>query len=161
MLRENRKLSLDKVDLMLLSWLQEDSKTTIRHMADRLGLSTTPVHERIKRLEREGFILGYHAKINRLPLGLSLLVFCDVSLNLHQAEYLRKFEKDILQFPEIIGCYHIAGMFDYLIKLTVADMGAYHHFVSEKLASLENIARVQSSFVMKEVKSEGGLPVGM
>ena len=90
---------------------------------------------------------------------MSLLVFCNISLKQHEATFISKFEKDIQQFPEIIECYHIGGMSDYLIKVVAEDMDAYQYFVAKKLATIDNIGQVQSSFVMTEVKSTADYPV--
>ena len=150
---------LDDIDKSILQLLQEDGKITIKELAGKLSLTTTPVFERIKRLEREGFIKSYKAILDRKKVGLQLLAFCNITLDQHQSDYLEKFEEDIMKFEEVLECFHVAGMFDYLIKVTAQDMDTYQQFVSRKLASLENIGRVQSSFVMTEIKSEGMLQV--
>ncbi len=150
---------MDKIDRSILNLLQKDGKITIKEIAERLSLTTTPIFERVKKLEREGFIKSYKAILDRKKAGLQLMVFCNVTLNLHQTDYLKKFEKDIQQFPEVVECYHVAGMFDYLIKIYAEDMESYQHFLSNKLASLENISKVQSSFVMTEVKDFSFLPI--
>jgi DNA-binding Lrp family transcriptional regulator len=139
--------------------LQKDGKITIKEIAERLSLTTTPIFERVKKLEREGYIKSYKAILNRKKVGLQLMVFCNVTLNLQQTDYLKKFEKDIQQFPEVVECYHLAGIFYYLIKIYAEDMESYQHFLSNKLASLENISKVQSSFVMTEVKGFSFLPI--
>lgn len=144
---------LDDIDRRLLELLQTDAMMTIKELAEKLHLSSTPVHERIKRLEKEGYIDGYTALVNRKKAGLGLLVMCDVSLKEHNLEYILQFEQAIKLLPEVTECFHIAGAFDYLLKVVVADMDAYQHFVKEKLATLENIGRVQSYFVMTEVKN--------
>ncbi|WP_299189091.1 Lrp/AsnC family transcriptional regulator [uncultured Aquimarina sp.] len=150
---------MDKTDRSILNLLQKDGKITIKEVAERLNLTTTPIFERVKKLEREGYIKSYKAILDRKKAGLQLMVFCNVTLNLHQTDYLKKFEKDIQQFPEVVECYHVAGMFDYLIKIYAEDMESYQHFLSNKLASLENISKVQSSFVMTEVKDFSFLPI--
>ncbi|WP_035085641.1 Lrp/AsnC family transcriptional regulator [Aquimarina latercula] len=150
---------MDKTDRSILNLLQKDGKITIKEIAERLNLTTTPIFERVKKLEREGFIKSYKAILDRKKVGLQLMVFCNVTLNLHQTDYLKKFEKDIQQFPEVVECYHVAGMFDYLIKIYAEDMESYQYFLSNKLASLENISKVQSSFVMTEVKDFSFLPI--
>ncbi|AXT50045.1 Lrp/AsnC family transcriptional regulator [Aquimarina sp. BL5] len=150
---------MDKIDRSILNLLQKDGKITIKEIAERLSLTTTPIFERVKKLEREGYIKSYKAILDRKKAGLQLMVFCNVTLNLHQTDYLKKFEKDIQQFPEVVECYHVAGMFDYLIKIYAEDMESYQHFLSNKLASLENISKVQSSFVMTEVKDFSFLPI--
>ncbi|WP_299440721.1 Lrp/AsnC family transcriptional regulator [uncultured Aquimarina sp.] len=150
---------MDKTDRSILNLLQKDGKITIKEIAERLSLTTTPIFERVKKLEREGYIKSYKAILDRKKAGLQLMVFCNVTLNLHQTDYLKKFEKDIQQFPEVVECYHVAGMFDYLIKIYAEDMESYQNFLSNKLASLENISKVQSSFVMTEVKDFSFLPI--
>lgn len=150
---------LDQIDKSILKLLQADAKLTIKEIGQRLNLSSTPIFERIKRLERSDFIIAYRAIISRRKIGLSLMVFCDISLNQHEASYISKFERDIQQFSEVIECYHIGGMFDYLIKVVAKDMDDYQYFIANKLASLDNIRKVQSSFVMNEVKSTASLPI--
>lgn len=150
---------IDTTDKSILRMLQHNSKLTIKEIASKLNLTPTPIFERIKRLEKENYITSYRAVINRKKIGLSLLVFCNISLNQHEASFIAKFEKDIQQFTEVIECYHIGGMFDYLIKVVVDDMDVYQNFVAKRLASLDNIAQVQSAFVMTEVKSTATLPI--
>ena len=143
----------------ILKLLQANAKLTIKEIGQKLNLSSTPIFERIKRLERSDYISAYRATISRRKIGLSLMVFCDISLNQHETSYISKFEQDIQQFPEVIECYHIGGTFDYLIKVVAKDMDEYQYFIANKLASLDNIRKVQSSFVMNEVKSTAGLPI--
>ncbi len=152
---------IDQTDKSILDLLQKDGKITFKEVANKLNLTTTPVYERIKRLEREGYIKSYKAIIDRKKIGLNLMVFCNVSLKEHQATFLAQFEKDIKMHPEVISCYHIAGMYDYLIKISVENMDVYQDFIANKLANIKNIARVQSSFVMTEVKSTVDLPLGI
>ncbi|MCB0609008.1 MAG: Lrp/AsnC family transcriptional regulator [Lewinella sp.] len=144
---------LDDTDKAILRLLQEDAKYTNKEIASRLNLSTTPVFERIKRLEREGVIRKYVALADRKKVNLGLVSFCNVSLKQHAMELLVRFEEDVKSLPEVVECYHIAGMFDYLLKVVVKDMEAYQQFVSRKLAAVENIGRVQSAFVMTELKN--------
>ncbi len=146
---------MDEIDKKILKFLQEDAKTTVKELSGKLNLSSTPIYERVKRLEREGVIKSYHAKLDRNKIGLSLMVFCTVSLNQHVAEAILKFEKEVQNLEEVNACYHIAGMFDYLLEIYVHDMAEYQNFVASKLASLDNIGKVQSSFVLTEIK-EGG-----
>jgi len=156
---EKNTVQLDELDRQLLELLQTTAKRTIKEMAEQLHLSTTPVFERIKRLEKEGYIDRYVAVLNRKKVGLGLLVMCDVSLKEHNLDYIQQFETAVLQLKEVMECYHIAGAFDYLLKVVVTDMDAYQRFVKEKLATLDNIGRVQSYFVMTEVKSSTSISV--
>lgn len=150
---------IDQTDKNILKLLQSNGKYTIKEIAAKLNLTATPIFERIKRLEKDGYIESYKAIINRKKIGLSLITFCNVSLKNHETTMISKFEKDIIKFNEVIECYHIAGMYDYLIKVMVKDMDEYQQFVAKKLASLDNLGQVQSSFVMTEVKSMANLPV--
>ncbi len=150
---------IDATDNRILQLLQSNGKIKIKEIAQALGMTNTPIFDRIKRLEREGFIKGYRAIIDREKLGFGLVAFCSVTLERHHKEYLDQFVIDIKKIPEVIKCYHIAGTFDYLLKIYVRDMSDYQHFLSQKLATLPNIGRVQSSFVMTEVKDENTLPI--
>ncbi len=144
----------DIYDIAILREVQINAKITVKDLSEKINLSPTPTFERLKKLEKEGYITGYHAKLDIKKLGLSLMVMCNVSLKNHQKDIIEKFQEEIIRFDEVKECYHIAGMYDYLLKIVVKDMDAYQHFVSKKLASLENIGNVQSSFVMIELKGE-------
>nr|WP_321450516.1 Lrp/AsnC family transcriptional regulator [uncultured Carboxylicivirga sp.] len=144
---------LDSTDKKLIMLLQKDAKMTTKQLAHRLNLTTTPVFERIKRLERTGIIEKYVAIINKEKVGKRLVAFCNVSLKEHSHDMIRDFESSIVQLPEVLECHHIAGMFDYTLKVITEDMESYHHFVYNKLASVNNIGNVQSSFVIHEIKS--------
>ncbi|HMR90359.1 MAG TPA: Lrp/AsnC family transcriptional regulator [Saprospiraceae bacterium] len=146
----------DQYDLAILREVQENAKITIKDLGERISLSPTPTFERLKKLEKDGIIKGYFARLDAKKLGLGLTVMCHVSLQHHQQELIEKFQSQIVCFDEVMDCYHIAGMYDYLLKVVVSDMDAYQLFVSKKLASLDNIGNVQSSFVMSELKSEIG-----
>ena len=151
---------LDKTDIQILSFLQKDSKLTNKEIAAQLNLTTTPVYERIKKMEREGVIDRYVALINPSKVGLQLTAFCNVSLKEHSKEFIEQFEHEISKFSEVNECYHIAGMYDYLLRVIVADMSAYQNFIINKLATLENIGQVQSSFVMTKIKSSTAINLG-
>lgn len=150
---------IDAIDKRIIQLLQQDGKMKIKEVGHALKMTTTPIFDRIKRLEREGFIEGYSTIVNKEKLGFNLVAFCTVSLESHHKEYLNQFVKDVKNIPEVAECYHIAGMFDYLLKIYVKDMVDYQNFITQKLASLPNIGRVQSSFVMTEVKNNHVLPI--
>ncbi len=143
---------LDQIDIGILNLLQEDAKMTTREIASQMGLTTTPIFERIKRLEREGYIRGYVALIDRGKVDRSMVAFCNVTLKEHAQAYLLNFEKQVQELDEVLECFHIAGMYDYLLKILVKDMASYQSFVVNTLAALENIGQVQSFFVMTEIK---------
>lgn len=150
---------LDATDRRILQLLQSDGKMKIKEIAAELGMTNTPIFERIKRLEKEGYIQHYTAVLDKEKLGFALTAFCSVTLEQHHKAYLDQFEMDVVQLPEVNACYHIAGMFDYLLKIHVKDMQHYQQFITDKLASLANIGRVQSSFVMTEIKVDQSLPL--
>ena len=149
---------LDAIDKRIIQLLQKDGKMKIKEIAHELKMTNTPIFDRIKRLEREAYIKSYSVVVDKAKLGLHLVAFCTVSLEKHQEEYLNQFVQDIKSIPEIAECYHIAGMFDYLLKIYVQDMTDYQNFITKKLAAISNIGRVQSSFVMTEVKNEITFP---
>lgn len=151
---------IDPTDLRILNFLQKDGRLTNKELAARLGLTTTPVYERVKRLEEDGIIKGYAAVVDRCKLKYDLVAFCNVSLKEHAREYLKKFEAEVRAFREVCEVYHIAGMFDYLLKVIVKDMNDYQDFIVNKLATLDNIGNVQSSFVMTEIKYNSGIEIG-
>ncbi|MFK7904849.1 MAG: Lrp/AsnC family transcriptional regulator [Chitinophagales bacterium] len=150
---------IDAIDKRILQLLQKNSKIKIKEIAQALKMTNTPIFDRIKRLEREGFIEGYSAILAKEKLGFKLTAFCSITLEKHHREYLVQFVKDIQEIPEVIECYHIAGMFDYLLKIYAKDMVDYQQFIAQKLAALPNIGRVQSSFVMTEIKNNQILPL--
>ncbi|MDX1408989.1 MAG: Lrp/AsnC family transcriptional regulator [Saprospiraceae bacterium] len=150
---------MDITDRTILQVLQRNAKITTRELAESLHLTVTPTYERVKRLEREGVIKGYRAELDRHRLGLGLMAFCNVSLEAHHTEFIDQFEQDIQSLQEVVACYHVAGVFDYLLQVIVPDMDTYQYFVARKLAALPNIGKVQSLFVMTEVKVSTELPI--
>ena len=145
---------LDKTDIRLLELLQADARLTTKELADKLGKTVTPVYERKRRLENEGFITRYTAIVDKNKIGKSLVAFTNVQLRQHAQQILLNFEKTIVKFEKVIECYHMTGVYDYLLKVAVTDMAAYQDFIVNKLAKLTDIGTVQSSFVMTEVKHE-------
>ncbi len=151
--------ALDIIDLKILQLLQANALMTNKDIAAKLNLTTTPIHERIKRLENEGVIEKYTAILNKSKLGKSLVVLVDVTLKEHAASFLEQFEKDVLLLPEVVECYCISGGSDFLLKVLVKDMEEYRHFILHKLATLSNIGNAQSRFVVNEIKSQTPVPI--
>lgn len=143
---------LDAIDERIVLLLQENGKLNYKQIADAIGLSTTPTFERIRRLERNGVITGYGARVNKRYLGKQLLVFCQVTLQSHALEALNEFEQAIVRLHEVAACYHMAGSIDYLLHIEVASMEEYQGFLKNQLTRIPFIAQVNSSFVMTEVK---------
>lgn len=150
---------IDQIDREIVKLLQSDGKMKIKEVAAHLGMTNTPVFDRIKRLEQEKVITGYSARADRMKLGFQLIAFTSVSFDKHKSELIQNFENDVRALPEVLECYHIAGMFDYLLKVLVRDMDEYQQFITKKLAGLQYIGQVQSSFVMTEIKKEQVFPV--
>jgi len=150
---------MDSIDKQLVALLQRNGKLTMKELSASLGLSVTPIYERLKRLERNGTITGYHASIDQKLAGFGLEVFSSVTLESHKSEYLREFEVEIAKFPEVMECYHLAGTFDFLLKVLVKDMDAYTDFINRKLARLNNVRLVQSMMVLKKIKQTAVLPL--
>ena len=143
---------LDNTDKTILTLLQENAKLTTKQLAHHLSLTVTPVFERIRKLEKAGYIKKYVALTDKKKLGKLLTVFCHVSLKEHDKEMIRLFEQQVTQIPEIMECHHITGEHDYLLKVVTNDMESYHRFVYNKLTAIGNVANVNSSFVMNELK---------
>ncbi len=146
-------MTLDETDIRLLDLLQEDCKKTTKAYAVELGLSTTAVYERIKRLEREGVVRKYVALLDKQVVGMDFTVLCHVKLSRHIKDYVLQFEREVQQLAEVSECYHVSGDYDYILKVHVAHMGAYREFMVNKLTALNNIGSTQSSFVISEVKA--------
>lgn len=151
--------NLSADDIRILHLLQHDAKLTNKEIADKLGKSVTPVYERIKKLEEEGFIRRYVAILDKRMIKMSLIAYAHVQLKEHSQAMLRSFEKEAIKFYEVMECYHMTGQFDYLLKVVIRDMDAYHDFMMHKLATLPNIGVVQTFFVMSEAKQETAYPL--
>ncbi len=152
-------MKLDKTDQKLLNLLQQNARITTKKLAQELNLTITPVFERIKRLENQGFITRYVALASKEKLGKQLTAFCNVSLKEHTKEVIKNFERRIMMLPEVMECHHIAGLHDYMLKVVTEDMESYHNFIYDKLTAIDNIGNVRSSFVMKEIKYTTAFPV--
>ncbi|WP_370392356.1 Lrp/AsnC family transcriptional regulator [uncultured Winogradskyella sp.] len=143
---------LDKTDLHILKILQKNSNRTTKSIANELGMSTSPVFERIKKLEKEGYIKKYVAVLDNKKLGLKLTVFIGITLQGHTRSYLEKFVAEINNFPEIVECHRVSGNFDYLLKLVVEDIEAYETFIISKLTLLPYLGNVQSLITLSTGK---------
>ena len=150
---------LDHIDRHILKTLQEDSRTTIKEMAATLNLSTTPIFERMKRLERNGVIQKQVALVNPEALNLDKLVFVSSSISEHRKEALDEFINQIVQFPEVLECHHVTGQSDFLLKVILKDLKSYNTFLLTKISTVSNIAKVESSFSLSTGKYTTALPL--
>jgi len=150
---------LDATDRKLLELLQDNAKTNVKEIADRLNLTKTPVYERIKRYEREGIVEKYVAVLNPNRIASSMVVFCSVSLESQKLEAIEAFGEAIREIPEVIECYLMGGANDFLLKVVVENLQAYHEFSSGRLAALPSVSQIRSTFVLNEVKRSTVIPV--
>ncbi len=146
--------ALDKIDKHILKLLQKNALLSVKEIANTVGLSVTPTYERIKRMEKNGYIDKYVALVNRFKVERSMVAFCSVSLKDHAKTSLEKFNETVLALSEVMEAYYTSGGYDFMLKIVTKDMNTYQDFVVNKLAAIENIATVQSSFVLKELKCE-------
>jgi len=145
-------VSLDKIDLMILKLLQENARATVKEISAKVHLSTTPVHDRIKRMEQGGVIKQYAALVDHAKVKKGLMVICYVSLKEHNKNAGMKFIKSINQLPEVIECYNISGEFDFMLKVVEENMDSYYDFHVNRLSQIENMGNIQSVFVMGVIK---------
>ena len=149
----------DDTDYQILRTLQKNAKLTTKELADAVHLTPTPVFERQKRLERNGYIKKYVAILDPEQLGKGLLVFCKVKLKQINREIADDFERRIRHIPEVTECYNTSGTYDYLLKIRTTDMKEYQQFVLNKLGVLESLASLESIFVMSEAKHSYGINI--
>ncbi len=144
--------SLDRLDRHILSILQQEGRISMKELGERVGLSVTPCIERVKRMERDGFITGYHAKLDPHLLGAKLLVFVEITLNQKSATAFEQFRREVLRIPEVQECHLVSGDFDYLIKARIHEMTEYRKLLGDMLLQLPGAAQSKSYVVMEEIK---------
>lgn len=150
---------LDDKDVQLLRLLQKNAKLTVKELAKEVNLSPSPVFERVKRLEQEGYVKRYAAVLDAEKLNRGFTVFCQIKLKIHDRSVGYDFVNEILEIEEVAECYNISGDFDFLLKVQVRDMKHYQDFVFNKLGSVDSIGSTHSTFVMAEVKNNHGLTI--
>jgi DNA-binding Lrp family transcriptional regulator len=150
---------LDNKDLEILKLLQRNGRVTIKEISEQVHLSTTPVHERIRRMEASGVIKQYATIVNAAMVGKGLMVIVYVSIRQHSKNAGAKFIKAIMDMPQVVECLTISGEFDFMLKVVAENMDDYYNFHVNKLSELENVGNVQSVFVMGVVKSTHELPL--
>ena len=150
---------LDKTDRHILQLLQADARLTIQAIGQQINLSKTPVHERIKRLEREGIITQYVTLIDKKRVGNGLTVYCQVTLDKQTRDTFADFDAAIRDLPEVLECSRVSGTFDYLLKIVSQDMETYNRFYQEQLSVIPGALHISSFFVMAEIKNTTVVPV--
>ena len=150
---------LDRIDRKILDILQRQGRLPMTELAHEVGLSTSPVTERVRRLERVGVITGYHARIDPAALGRPLLVFVELTLSAKSGELFEKLRDELLLEPRVLECHLVSGRFDYLIKARLAGMGEYRELLAQILKKIPVPAQSNSYVVMEEIKEGLTLPV--
>ena len=150
---------LDKVDLQILRTLQENARLTTKELAAQVSLSSTPVFERLKRLEREGYIKKYIAVLDADKLNQGFVVFCNVKLRRMNKDIAMEFTRIIQNIPEVTECYNISGSYDYLLKIHAPNMKYYQEFIINVLGTIDSLGSLESMFAMDEVKHDYGLHI--
>ncbi len=155
--RTQQVRDLDRIDRAILRALQAEGRLSMTDLAERVGLSVTPCSERVKRLERDGFILGYHARLNPQALGQPLLVFVELKLTAKSGPIFDEFRREVLRLPCVLECHLVSGEFDYLIKARIPEMAAYRRLLGDMLLALPQAHESRSYIVMEEIKESLGL----
>lgn len=151
--------NLDEKDILILRTLQQDAHLTVKQVAATCHLSITPVFERIKRLEKEGYIKRYITVLDAEKLHRGFVVFCSVKLTQINKQVAEDFCRTICAIPEVTECYNISGKFDYLLKVHSPNMKYYQEFVLNVLGSIPHLGTLESTFVMEEVKHNFGIVI--
>lgn len=144
--------TLDRTDRLILSILQQEGRIAISELASRVNLSTTPCSERVKRLERDGVIMGYYARVNPAYVDKNLLVFLEIKLSAKSGDVFDRVAADLAEIPEVLECHLISGEFDYLVKARLKEMSAYRRLLGDLLKKLPASASSHSYVVMEEIK---------
>jgi Lrp/AsnC family leucine-responsive transcriptional regulator len=150
---------LDAIDRKILANLQADGRITMQELADKVGLSVSPCHRRVKLLENRGVITRYTALVDQKAIGLHVSVFISIKLVRQKEEDLNRFARAISKWDEVLECYLMTGNRDYLLRVVAADLAAYEVFLKTKLTRLDGIASIESSFALSQVKYSIALPV--
>lgn len=150
---------LDAVDMEILRALQKNARLTTKELAAMVNLSTTPVFERVKRLEQRGYVKGYVAVLDAEKLGRGFVVFCSVKMRRIGREIAEDFARVVRSIPEVTECYNISGSYDYLLKIHAPNMKYYQEFVLNILGNIDHLGSLESTFVMDEIKHDFGLHI--
>ena len=150
---------LDRIDVKLVRALQENCRVSLTELAEKVGLSVTPCAERVKRLERDGFILGSHAHLNPHAFGQALLVFVEIKLTAKSGAMFEAFKREVRKLPNVLECHLVSGDFDYLIKARIPEMNAYRRLLGDMLLGLPGARESRSYIVMEEIKESLALSI--
>ncbi|MCR5857968.1 Lrp/AsnC family transcriptional regulator [Mesorhizobium sp. J428] len=152
--------SIDDIDRKILRTLQADAKTTVGDIAERVGLSPSPCARRIRLLEQFGVIKGYTVVLDQEKVGLPISAFASIKLERQREEDLDKFAEAVARWPEVVDCYLMTGQRDYLMRIVASDLQAHERFLKDKLTRLDNVASIETSFALGQIKRAEVLPLG-
>ena len=150
---------LDEIDRKILAVLQTDSRLSVQDLAERVGLSPSPCHRRVKLLEENGVITRYIAMVDQKSLGLHVSVFISIKLARQKEEDLNRFARSIAGWREVLECYLMTGHQDFLLRVVVSDLDAYERFLKQKLTRLDGVSSIESSFALGQIKYSSALPL--
>jgi Lrp/AsnC family leucine-responsive transcriptional regulator len=149
---------LDAIDRKIIAALQADGRIGFEKLAEKVGLSASPCHRRVRQMEEKGIIKGYAAVVDQTAVGLPVSVFVSIKMERQREEDLDRFGAAVSRWPEVMECYLMTGPRDFLLRVVVADLMAYERFVKEKLTRLDGLASIESSFALGQVKYTNVLP---
>jgi len=152
-------ITIDHTDLQILRLLQKDAKLTNKELAHALRKGSNTMFDRVNRLKSLGIITGTVTLIDRRKFGELLIAFTHVQINMHSTKSLTEFQQQVINFTEVLECYHMTGVYDFMLKVAVRDMVSYNSFLVDKLAGLEHVGSLQSYFVINEAKRELSYPL--
>jgi len=152
--------ALDAFDTHILQALQNDGRLSMVDLGERVGLSASPCLRRVRRLEEEGVIQGYHARLDRTRLGLPLTIFMEIKVDGHRDENARLLQQTVLSLPEVVACHIVSGTPDFLLEVVVPDLAHYEHLIFDTFLEMPMIKDIQSNFSIRTVKTGGLLPIG-
>ena len=150
---------LDLIDVKLVRALQDNARASLKELAGKVGLSVTPCAERVRRLERDRFILGYHARLDPHAFGQALLVFVEIKLAAKSGAMFESFKREVRKLPNVLECHLVSGEFDYLIKARIPEMNAYRRLLGDMLLALPGARESRSYIVMEEIKESLALTI--
>lgn len=150
---------LDEIDRKILAVLQTDSRLSVQDLAERVGLSPSPCHRRVKLLEENGVITRYIAMVDQRAVGLPVSVFISIKLDRQKEEDLDRFARSIAGWREVLECYLMTGHQDFLLRVVVSDLEAYERFLKQKLTRLDGVSSIESSFALDQIKYSSALPL--
>ncbi|WP_214071816.1 Lrp/AsnC family transcriptional regulator [Mucilaginibacter sp. dw_454] len=150
---------LDQTDIRILQILQDNARLTNKEIGERLFKSASTINDRIRRMQDKGYIKKYVAVLEPKMIGRGFTAFTHVHLKDHSKEIINHFEEEIIKLPEVLECYHMSGQYDFILKVAVADLDAYHRFLMNNLFEKFAIGSIESTFVMREAKAEMPAPM--